>query len=453
MEFIGLLGLIGLFGFFYGKNLKQTFNDLKSEFRRTNSTVASVNAHVNDTQKDIGAIKDDLQRLKNTPQKFVTADDLNKNSRYLQDKWSIDLSEAVKNFSSAQSNFNDAFTIVNELEKKISALPTNVDLITLQSDLKKFQISLEKQRTDFDLRLKGIETRPASSISNVPPATHFENRLAALEADRQNLLNQFARYEKLFGQIQINFDILNKKLEAQQKIIVDFDALNKKVEAQQKIISELESHIKKIPPPPKKLDIRDFHIKKRSGVLFANSTEFATSLAVVKNLSGIVVFLNSAPTDKRDSFSRIIKNYQNNLEKFIDKVQRGKFDDDTFSEEVTENFFSVLSKYFLATIPVAIYRGYREDPKFYSDFLVKVNEYLATCRVYSELVEPKKLVTSKQIECMTIFKKATPLRNEDKIIDEVEQLPYFLDYLNDDGETERFCADGKMILFSFGGGK
>jgi hypothetical protein len=81
-----------------------------------------------------------------------------------------------------------------------------------------------------------------------------------------------------------------------------------------------------------------------------------------------------------------------------------------------------------------------------------MNEYLSACRVYTELVEPKKIMQHDDIEKMNIVKKDTTLESQDKIIDEVERLPYFLDYLTEDGETERFCFDGSMVLLKFDGG-
>ena len=481
MEFIGLLGLIGLVGFFYGKSLNQSFNNLKSEFRRLAGSTANVDSRINGNEKNIGDVKNDLQRLKGTLQNFATTDELDKNSRYLQNELREELQAALKKISSEQSNFQDVFSKIDELERKIPAPSANADLIGVQSALKNFQITVEKQRTDFDKRLKTLETRPISPPPTTPaaPANVFEGRIAALESDRQNLMNQLAQYQNFFRQIGANFDVIDKKLKAQEKIISDYDALTKKFEtqekiisdydaltkkfeAQEKIISDYETRIKKlegkistppIPSPPTSINIRDFQIKNRSGALFTKSSELATSLAAVENLSGIISSLKNAPADKKDSFNRIIKTYQQNLGKFIDKVKRGKFDEDTFSEEVSEKFFAVLSKYFLATIPVAIYRGRKENTKFYSDFLARINDYLAACHVYTELVEPKKIMTSKQIECMNIFKKDTSVRSEDKIIDEVEQLPYFMDYLDEDGNTERYCAEGKMILLKFNGGK
>ena len=436
----------------------------QSELQRATNKIDGNTKKIDSNEKNIKALKDDLQRLKGTLSNFATTEELGKNFRSLQNEWREDLQDALKKISAEQKDFRDSISKIGELEEKISTLPANSDFVGLQSKLNIFQTTLEKQRTDFDGRLKTLETRPAPTIPIVPPvspASNLEGRIVALESERQNLLNQLAQYQNFFGQIQRNFDALNKKIETQQKIIADFDALNKKIEAQQKIIADFDARIKNLerkistptPPPIIPLTIRDFQIQKKNSVLFDNAANFEKSLAVIENLSGITSFLENAPVDKKESFNRIIKVYRQNLGKFIEKIRRKKFDADNFSEEVSEKFFDVLKKYFLAAIPVAIYRGRKENPKFYKDFLAKINEYLAACHVYSELVEPKKPITSNQIELMNIVKKDTSLRGEDKIIDEVEQLPYLLDYLSEGGDVERYCSEGKLILFKFSEGK
>ena len=121
MEFIGLLGLIGLLGFFTGKSLGQDFDKLKNEFRRAAGSAANAESRVGGAEKNIAAVKDDLQQLKSSLQTFATADDLNKNSRRLQSEWHTELQDALKNFSDAPKNFEELFARIGSLEEKSSA--------------------------------------------------------------------------------------------------------------------------------------------------------------------------------------------------------------------------------------------------------------------------------------------------------------------------------------------
>ena len=207
------------------------------------------------------------------------------------------------------------------------------------------------------------------------------------------------------------------------------------------------------PPVTAPLKISAFQIKKTGKPLFSNKPEDAAkTLAAVENLAPLLDFLESSGFEKKDTFINIVRKYQQNLAGFAKNLQRGKFDADNFSEEATDAFFSTLSRYFLEKIPVSIYRGSRENPAFYSAFLEKVSAYLSACRVYTKLIEPGKRLNSDDLDAVSVILRNTPERAKDKIIDEVERLPYFVDYLTDDGETEYFCCEGKMILFKFDGG-
>ena len=145
-------------------------------------------------------------------------------------------------------------------------------------------------------------------------------------------------------------------------------------------------------------------------------------------------------------------------------MRRKKFNEDALSEEVTDAFFNTLSKFFLATIPISIYRGARQETldaedeklreeefKFYSEFLKRVNDYLAACHIYTVPVLPKNPMTSSDIDRMSVTRKETTNADEDNLIDEVERLPYYMDYLTEGGETENFCSEGKMVVLKYDG--
>ena len=214
------------------------------------------------------------------------------------------------------------------------------------------------------------------------------------------------------------------------------------------------------------LTIENFDIKPTGRIFFTNKPdEVFKNLKIASNLSGITSFLESSNFDKKESFIRIIENYRQNLKKVTDKVRRKKFNEDALSEEVTEAFFNTLSKFFLATIPISIYRGARQETlesldeniqegefKFYSAFLTKINEYLAACQVYTVPVLPKTTMTSEDIDRMSVTRKETLTESEDNLIDEVERLPYYMDYLTEGGEVENFCSEGKMVVLKFDGG-
>ena len=462
MEFIGLLGLIGLIGFFASRGLGQKFDKLKNEMRRQDSGNVEVEARIAGNEKIISEIKAEISKINSAPENFPTRSELETLSKQVD----FNLTEFEKNFVT-QEKFA-------ELEKKI---PTTEDLKNIQDALKNFQNKIDEQTkiiSDFESRIKKLETAPP--VAQTPQQNNFEQRIVALETDRKNLLVKIseqnsilAQYQNFISQTQNNFNNLQQKIEHQTN---NFSNLQNKIDEQTKIISDFELRIKKLetkkaePVPTQKistpvqqptvapLKISDFQIKTFNKPLFTNNAKDAEKvLAIVENLSEINSFLEKSNFNQKDNFIRLVKNYQQNLQKFSDKVRRGKFDEDIFSEEVTDAFFDVLQKYFLATLPVSILRGSRENPKFYSAFLECLNKYLVACNVYTELVEPKKFMKSDDIEKMTIIKKDTATPSEDKFINEVERLPYFINYLTEDDELEKFCYEGKMVVLKFDGGK
>ena len=446
MEFIGLLGLIGLIGFFSSRGLGEKFDKVKNEMRRQDSGNVEVEARIAGNEKIISEIKAEILKINSALENFSTRGELEKISKQVN----FNLTEFEKNFST-QEKFA-------ELEKKI---PTAEDLKNIQDALKNFQNKIDEQTkivSDFESRIKKIETAPPPS--QTPQQNNFEQRIVALETDRKNLLAKIseqnsilAQYQNFISQIQNNFNNLQQKFEQQTKIISDFESRIKNLETK-KIETVSTAPTQKISTPVASLKISDFQIKNLNRPLFTNNVnDVEKSLAVAENLSEINSFLEKSDFNQKDNFIRLVKNYQQNLQKFSDKVRHGKFDEDIFSEEVTDAFFDVLQKYFLATLPVSILRGSRENPKFYSAFLESVNKYLSACNVYTEFIEPKKFMKSGDVEKMTIIKKDTSVPSEDKIIDEVERLPYFINYLTEDGESEKFCCEGKMVVLKFDGGK
>ena len=458
MEFIGLLGLIGLLGFFSSKNLQQKFDSLKSEIRRRGSETANLESRVDENEKIIADIRKKLGFIDQELSNCVTNDSLDKTYRQLNSE----LQEIINKVPSA-SNTSSIMSKIAELEKKISAIPqpsSTIDFTRLQIALKEFQNKIDDlQKTDKkqDERLTKLESETVpTSVPVVPDASIkvLEQKIAALESEKQNLLKTIAeqnavlkQYQGYFSQIQNSFLSVQKKINEQTATIVKHEDDIKK------IIQSLQSEPPEPPEPSEPtMTIRDFHIKSSNKPLFTNNlNDVNKALANIEDLSGITSFLETSHFDKKVNFISLIKNYKQNLQKFTDKLKKGRFNESSLSEEATDAFFDVLSKYFLATLPVSIYRGNKENPQFYSALLNRVNDYLAKCHVYTELIEPKTLMKQNYIDMMTITKKDTALLKEDKMIDDVERLPYFLDYITDD-EIEHFCFDGKMVAFKYTGG-
>ena len=409
-------------------------------------------------------------------------------------QWKNNFVAIQNHFNAIQANFDEHKKIIDELQDKLTAqsklfnevqtkinaqpdaAPVDDELkekLTAQENLlNEFKSKLDSQpaAAPVDDELKEKLTTQENLLNDVKSQidaqenffTDLKEKLAAQSTLLDEFKSKFDEEEKLLGEFKTKFD-------AQDKILDEHDERFGKQESLffsfKESIDELEKVFEEM-AGDQFLTIENFDLKPTGRVFFTNKpTEVFENLKVAGNLSGLTTFLESSDFDKKDNFIRILENYRQNLKKVSDKVRRKKFNEDALSEEVTEAFFNTLSKHFLATIPISIYRGARQetletldaaeqakDFKFYSDFLAKVNEYLAACHVYTAPIVPKSTMTSTDIDRMSVTRKDTEIPDEDNVIDEVERLPYYMDYVSENGEVENFCSEGKMVVLKYDGG-
>lgn len=453
MEYIGLLGLIGLIGYFSAKSLKSKFDLLKKTLPDTESRIARNEKFISDLQAEI-------EHLNSILQNYATRSDLNGVSSNLRQIQS-DLQRLEKNFNAELKNYATVSSLKN-IENKLFDLPQSSDLQNVKDalqDIKRSVVALEDRINAIETsKMPPIGTSTSTSDSDVKILVQ---RISSLETDNRNLHQKISDQNALlaqnkndFAQIQYAFNNL------QNNFGVQISRLSEQLDQYKKFNDALEERVKKLegsgggnpPVTSAPLTIKDFQIRKNNRQFFTNEIRDAEkSLATAEKVSDIIFFLKNSNFAKKESFIQVIENYRRNLQKFADKLKRGKFDEDNFSEEASKAFFSTLSKYFLTTIPVSIYRGNKEDPAFYRAFLEKINEYLAACHVYTEFVEPKKFMTHDNLEKMNVIKKSTDVKSEDKRIYEVERLPYFLEYLTEDGDIEHVVFEGTMTVMKFEG--
>ena len=211
-----------------------------------------------------------------------------------------------------------------------------------------------------------------------------------------------------------------------------------------------ESIVPKKPIVIEGLTPRDFNVKKNGKILFSNGVKQAIrQLRIAESLSYITAFLASSQYNKKRVFIDIVNNYKQSLNKIENNLTHKKFNENNISQELTEAFFTALSDNFLKPMIGTIYKDRSDNPEFYSKLLKKINEYLNACCVYTNLMEPQRVMNSADIENMEIINKNTTQEDDDKIIEEIERLPYNIDYLNRNGGVEHFCCKGKMVVLNF----
>ena len=376
------------------------------------------------------------------------------------------LDEQQKFVDEYKANFDAQAQSIDDVKSTVDGVKTEFD------DVKS---AVDGVKSQFDSQIQSIDD-VKSTVDGVK--TEFDDVKSTVDGVK----SQFDAHIQDIGNVKTDIDEVKTQLEtqvqsigefksqldAQEKILSDvkaqFDAQGSLLDSVQKSIAGFEKFFESMKEPTF-LTIENFDLKPTGRIFFTNKPdEVFENLKIASNLSGITSFLANSKFAKKENFIRIVENYRQNLKKVTDKVRRKKFNEDALSEEVTDAFFNTLSKFFLATIPISIYRGARQETldaedenlreeefKFYAEFLKRVNDYLASCQVYTATVLPKNPMTSSDIDRMSVTRKETANAEEDNLIDEVERLPYYMDYLTEGGETENFCSEGKMVVLKYDG--
>ena len=120
------------------------------------------------------------------------------------------------------------------------------------------------------------------------------------------------------------------------------------------------------------------------------------------------------------------------------------------SETITNKFFKIISDDLLDNVVLAIYRG-GESARGCKNFLKEVNRYLAKHGIYTETVFPGTLLEGDMLANIEppIAKKTTVAADDGKI-DEVELLPYFMNYNDDNGRVDTLRKRGRVICLKCG---
>lgn len=291
------------------------------------------------------------------------------------------------------------------------------------------QISHNSVWRQIDMRLQKLES---IAVKPKPPLSEEPQDL------NKKLEKAVQQMEKLSARVQA--------LEAdKQEYMHRFEAVERR-------IKELEERIlvRESPLTPPRPGIEAFKLPPVEKVFIAgNPIEINTRLQQTLDMAAIEEFLRQSDYDKKELFIKNIEKYQKNLRRFVERIKLDEYDEDSLSEDVTVKFWGIVSKNLLANTMVAVYRGQEENPEFYGPFLQQLNAYLSRCGVYTRDVVPGNSFTEKELDDMAIIPKNTLNKGDDGIIDEVEQLPYYMDYYNDDGDKESLQCDGKMVVLKY----
>ncbi len=152
----------------------------------------------------------------------------------------------------------------------------------------------------------------------------------------------------------------------------------------------------------------------------------------------------------RASFMKNLSWCMEALEKLYEKFDFDSYEAEELSEKITDKFFKIITDNLLDNVMLAIYRG-GKNAVGYQDFLQNVNRYLSKHGIYTENIEPGIVINRDMVSNIEPpITKYTSVATDDGKVDEVELLPYFMSYEDDDGKLDTVRKRGRIVLLKYG---
>lgn len=381
------------------------------------------------------------------------------------------LSNTVKTFQDTINNLQKQLNKVNNIqpisqsndEHKFYLLNSQIkNLNEEMSDIRK-KVNERDSKEQFDEYKTRIETLEQTVKEQSVIIKSQENKINTLECNFEKLnvlVEQLVNKQSLVSEEQSTEEDLSEKKSEEQYISVKneeqkeqsntgFDVESIPVFNKPKKTTQINIDDFLMPNPEKQYDIKNFDIVKTDNLFLSGEiSKIKIELQKALNMDNITEFLQQSSLENKQAYLDIFGRYKKNIQKFIDKLSVDE-DDEEIWEILTEKFFKIVKNDILSNVMIGIYRGIKNNKKDYELFLREVNKYLNSCCIYTRYVHPDMKYTKNDLDDMVPLKKETCDLKRDGYIDEVERLPYYIDYLNEDGDKESFCCDGKFVVLKY----
>lgn len=376
------------------------------------------------------------------------------------------------------SQLNDLSNQIDSLNKKINELQKQIEKNVAPVYIKQ-SVSDDKAVSQLLSKIERLENKIANleKLSNKGNDFSTNNRFDEYKRKIKELEQTVSEQNRLINAQAIRIKKLEKNFEKLSPIIEQLMQKNETVIEQQAIEEEKlkEEQSKEVfdidalpvfnhfeqpkqplsvddwfmPNQEKQYDIKKFDIAKTDKLFLSGDTsKIKIELQKALNTDNIIQFLQQSSLENKQTYLNIFERYKKHIQKFIDNADIDEDDEDIW-ENITEDFFKIVQNDILSNFMIGIYRGIKNEKAVYEQFLNEVNKYLASCCIYTRYIHPGVKYTKDDLNDMVPLKKETSDIEKDDYIDEVERLPYYIDYLNEDKEKEYFCYDGRFVILKY----
>ena len=315
--------------------------------------------------------------------------------------------------------------------------------------------SLIAQESDRDNRISKLESE-IDRLKKAPSAASAQKEVETLKDANKQLSNRLSEIEhehlalksRLENAEKENIGLANRLTQLES----NYQELLKRVEALEKPATDVPvpTPVPEIPIPkaPTKKTIEHFYLNNAEGLKFANN-RIAIKKAFAKALD-IQALLNciqnaNIDADNKKAYLMILENYHKQLDRAVTKFSYD--DEEDLSERASSTFFDLLGKHILNNLAVALYRSleYKLDDAVLL-IVDSLNHYLVGCGVTTVSVKPNEKITKEIASVCSIMIEHVDDRAKDDQILEVEKLPYYLDYIDEDGDKDKLYSNGKITV-------
>lgn len=443
---------------------------------------AYMSMHKNDIFSDYMAqyddISDELEKIKIY---IINKDEGTTDIKRIVQRYEFQISELDRKVNSLSNTVKTFQDTINNLQKQLNKV-NNIQPISQSNDEHKFYLlnsqikNLNEEMSDirkkvnerdskeqFDEYKTRIETLEQTVKEQSVIIESQEDKINTLERNFEKLnvlVEQLVNKQSLVSEEQSTEEDLSEKKSEEQYISVKkeeqkeqsntgFDVESIPVFNKPKKTTQINIDDFLMPNPEKQYDIKNFDIVKTDKLFLSGDTsKIKIELQKALNMDNITEFLQQSSLENKQAYLDIFGRYKNNIQKFIDKLSVDE-DDEEIWENLTEKFFKIVKNDILSNVMIGIYRGIKNNKKDYELFLREVNKYLNSCGIYTRYVHPDTKYTKNDLDDMVPLKKETSDLNKNDYIDEVERLPYYIDYLNEDGDKEFFFYDGRFVVLKY----
>jgi len=366
---------------------------------------------------------------------------------------SAEIPDAIKKFVQREIN-GQIFALSNEFQSQFDAIRASGEklqttfqaqietLIAENSALRSELDELKRKPADvpdFQSEISALRSELAELKRKPADVPDFQSEISALKRE----LDELKRKPADVPDFQSEISALKRELDELKRKPADVPDFQSEISALRSELDELKRKLKLGGG-----DIEKFYLKADDEVFIpCDRKQIPAQITKALNVDAIKKFLVDHDSEISKKFQRLINTHCNAVKNLLNKLKLNELDDDELSETVTAKYFKLFHQMIFDNILVAVKRGLNDSDDFYRSFLPELNAYLEQCGFYTVNATSGRKAEDADYENMSPQIIETSDKSLDKVIKDIERLPYRINYLDEFGEKNFFQYNGVMILY------